>query len=358
MSDDGVRRLLVFRRGHIGDTVIALPAFWALRAHVPRAELTLLCDRSDAPSAVNAADVAMGTGLFADRIEYPTVAGDRPPGAWSMARLALTLRRRRFDAVAYLAPSLRSAAHVRRDTRFFAWSGIRRVLGGVYPDADPPRAAGEPLAKRPHEADRLLARLAESGVAVPASGAGRMDLAISDGERSEGARLLGDSGGRPRIAIGPGSKMAAKVWPEDRYRDTVSALIASHDVEPVVIGGPEDRVVAGRLIAAWGRGRDLCGVGLRQAVAAMERCRLYLGNDTGSMHLAVCASLRCVALFSARDQPGKWYPYGDGHAVLRRAVPCEGCMLTVCEVERMRCLTLIGVEEAATACRGLLGSTG
>jgi len=86
-----------------------------------------------------------------------------------------------------------------------------------------------------------------------------------------------------------------------------------------------------------------------ESAEALRRCTLYLGNDTGIMHLAAAVGTRCIAIFSARDHPGKWYPYGQGHVVIRKQIPCEGCYLTVCEEHRMACLMEINVEEVCQA---------
>src|SRR5207244_13352223 len=81
----------------------------------------------------------------------------------------------------------------------------------------------------------------------------------------------------------------------------------------------------------------------------ISRCTLYLGNDTGTMHLAAAVGTRCIAIFSARDHPGKWYPYGQGHVVIRKRVTCEGCLLTVLEEHGMRCRDEINVEVVCQA---------
>ena len=95
-------------------------------------------------------------------------------------------------------------------------------------------------------------------------------------------------------------------------------------------------------------------LGIRQSLAALRRCRLYVGNDTGTMHLAVAAGTRCVAIFSARDRPGLWEPYGSGHRVLRRKIECEGCELMECTEKGNACTLAIGVDEVVSACRSIL----
>ena len=113
-----------------------------------------------------------------------------------------------------------------------------------------------------------------------------------------------------------------------------------------------------RLLRRWMRGHSAAGqLSLRAAAAALGRCRVFLGNDTGTMHLAAAAGVPCVAIFSAREWPGMWHPYGVPSRVLRSAVDCEGCGLTVCSEHQNRCLTLISAEMAVQACSELLQAT-
>jgi ADP-heptose:LPS heptosyltransferase len=72
------------------------------------------------------------------------------------------------------------------------------------------------------------------------------------------------------------------------------------------------------------------------------------------MHLAAAVGTPCVAIFSARAQPGMWYPYGVPSRVLRKAVECEGCGLVECIEKKNECLKLIEVDEVLSACGELL----
>ncbi len=72
------------------------------------------------------------------------------------------------------------------------------------------------------------------------------------------------------------------------------------------------------------------------------------------MHLAVAAGIRCVAIFSARDWPGRWYPYGEGHRVFRADIDCEGCRLQTCTERGNACLRRIQADEVTAACEEIL----
>jgi ADP-heptose:LPS heptosyltransferase len=119
-----------------------------------------------------------------------------------------------------------------------------------------------------------------------------------------------------------------------------------------VFGGREDREIGDRLIDNWGRGYDAAGaLGLRPAAAALKRCALFLGNDTGTMHMAAAVGVPCVAVFSSRERPGVWFPHGDNHRVFRSQIECEGCGLVECVERQNECLRRISANEVLNACR-------
>lgn len=350
-----MRNVLVFRIGQLGDTIVALPAMHAARKHFAGARFTLLCDRHPGKARVLAADLLRGARIF-DAFESYVVddsRGGRLLRPFRMAGLMLRLRRGRYDTLVYLAPSTRTAEQVARDRKFFALAGIRNFYGMNGFAELPKKISGEPLATTAAESDLMMARLAEVGISVPAAGRGSLNLGLGESDEAEvkkWLRALPPDGGRAWLGVGPGSKMPAKRWPEERFREVVAQLIASRDMWPVVFGGPEDTAMAARLIAAWGRGFNAAGgLSLRGAAAALGRCKLYLGNDTGTMHLAAAAGVPCVAVFSSREWPGMWFPYGVPQKVFRSQIECEGCGLVECVEKRNECLNRIQAAEVLTA---------
>jgi ADP-heptose:LPS heptosyltransferase len=161
------------------------------------------------------------------------------------------------------------------------------------------------------------------------------------------------------LAVGAGSKMPAKRWPRERFRELGRRLLAADPaLHLLVVGGKEDAALGAALCAEWGvRSHNLAGrLSIHGSAAVLQRCRAYVGNDAGAMHLAGMAGIPCAALFSARDYPGQWEPCGAGHVILRHETECAGCMHTVCPYDN-KCLGLISVDEAERAVWKILRGT-
>jgi heptosyltransferase III len=91
---------------------------------------------------------------------------------------------------------------------------------------------------------------------------------------------------------------------------------------------------------------NLCGVtSPRETAAVMGRATLFVGHDSGPMHLAAAVGIRCVALFSARNLPRVWFPFGTNHRVIYHDVPCKGCGLETCVKFKKKCITSVSVDE-------------
>jgi ADP-heptose:LPS heptosyltransferase len=345
----------------LGDTLVSVPAFWALRDAFPKSRIAYLSSADPAnPQYVSARDVLPETGLFDEWISYPNLSsGIRDIG--SLLGLALKIRRKRFDAVFYLMTRYRTARQIDRDRFFFKLSGIKTIIGAEFIKShNLPLEIPKPIPRIESEASFLMRLLREKGI-VPTDREYRPELALTDEERRAAREWMEANGVTryegPRIAVGPGRKWDSKVWDEARYADVVARLIDSHDAIPVIFGGPEDREKGERLIGKWGRGANAAGeLNVRKAAAGLSECSLYLGNDTGTMHLAASVETTCVAMFSAVDWIGRFEPFGTQHTLFRRSVECEGCHSPICLNREYpnKCLALISADDVYDACVSVL----
>lgn len=353
-------KLLIFRIGHLGDTVVALPALWTLRQALPSSNLVLLTNiNSKNPHYISARNVLPEKGLIDGYIEYPseTTWIDR---SLSIIRLAAAIRRHRFDAVVYLMPRIRSNDHISRDKLFFAASGIQKLLGINFLQENRLDLSAEHPASIDSESDFLLNLIRSEGFNVGVQH--KTDLLISPAESYSAQQTFkkvtkGMPHGAKLVAIAPGSKWPSKIWGENNYAEVVKRLIETDNCYPVILGGKEDEAIGNRLLSVWQSGANLAGLlSVRESAAILMQCDLYLGNDTGTMHLAGAVGTPCVAIFAAIDVAGRWNPFGNENIIFRKFVECEKCMTPDCFNNNL-CLKLVTVEEVYKACSSRLAST-
>ncbi|HEY2846805.1 MAG TPA: glycosyltransferase family 9 protein [Pyrinomonadaceae bacterium] len=350
-------RILVFRIGQLGDTIVALPAFWMLRAAYPAASITLLTNSAPNHVGAVAANDVLPDGLFDNVISYPSNTRGFAALAQRLA-LANRIRRGRFERAYYLMPRNRTPAQISRDLRFFRLSGIKDVAGVRFHQQNLLEfPIPVPTPETSSEVDFLVEMLRSEGIDP---GDKSQDLLrLSKDERQAAARWLCENCLVPDseiiVAVAPGSNWPSKTWASDRFESVISRLMSQFNIFPVVVGGPQDRTAGDRLIDSWGRGANAAGrLTVRESAALLERCSLFLGNDTGTMHLAAAVGTPCVAVFSAVDWIGKWAPFGgQRNRILRARIDCEGCRLQACPYGN-KCLDLVSVDETFAACVDLL----
>jgi ADP-heptose:LPS heptosyltransferase len=344
-------RILIYQIGSLGDTIIAIPALRAIRSHYGcDAHLAVLHNLNDA-GVVTTQDVLSCTHLVNEFIAYKFEQSVAKKARMAYSLLS-QLRARQFDAVVSLLPSGRSSVALRRDTLFFRACGIRRTIGfQPVPDSVVrPRKDGKAM-EAPNESLIRLQRLSSGGISTEKDGLFRTPLLQPNGTdanmAAEWLRARRRYPERPLVALCPGCKKPANSWPLERFIDLGRRIVASGEAEILVLGGSADRTVANRMVAEWG-GEGLAAAGefsVAGSAALISHCRLLVGVDTGSSHLAAGVGVPCVVVQSANSYPGHWDPIGESHAVLRHSVPCAGCLLNECPVVGHPCMIGITVEE-------------
>jgi heptosyltransferase-3 len=356
-------RVLIYRLGSLGDTVVALPAFHLVAGAFPDAERRLLTNFPVASQAPPAAAVLEGTGTVHGYFRYS--AGTR---SWrELMRLWWQIVRWGPAVLVYLGPA-RGIDSARRDARFFRLCGIRRLIGvPVTEDMQQNRVTFDPALgcdTEEYEAQRLVRNLVELGVADLASPAS-WDLRLTAAEHARAASALAPAGGYPILAVSLGTKLQANDWEEPHWRELLGRLAALYPNHALALtGGDADREPSRRAAALWkeqasagrcGAVLNLCGeLTPRETAAVFARARVYIGHDSGPMHLAAAAGAPCIGIFSARGLPRRWFPFGSRHRVLYHRVSCSGCNLETCTIERKRCILSISVQEVLDSVQEVL----
>lgn len=364
--EPAIRRVLIYRLGSLGDTLIALPALHLVARAFPGAERCMLTNYPVSAKAPPAAAILENTGLVHRYLRYSV--GTRSPV--ELARVWTEIVRFRPQVLVYMAAG-RGVASARRDAAFFRLCGVPRLIGVPLSEAmdQPQREIGRgltqigapdvatpeiPFMLEP-EAARLTRNLAELGEAQ-LDDAASWELHLTGAERAKAAAVLAPAGSRPILAVSVGTKVQAKDWGRENWRALLTRLGQAFPQHALALAGAESESEASEFAAAlWSEGSagpvmNLCGrLTPRESAAVFARARLFLGHDSGPMHLAAAVQTPCVAIFAARNIPRVWFPYGERHRVLYHRTQCWGCGLETCLVERKRCLTGITVDDVFRA---------
>jgi lipopolysaccharide heptosyltransferase II len=152
----------------------------------------------------------------------------------------------------------------------------------------------------------------------------------------------------------PGAEYGpAKRWTE--FGPTALELSKRHGLHWLIFGTAKEKPIGDALIKVLGScATDLTGgTSLSELISQIQRCRLLLTNDTGTMHLAAFLGVPTVAIFGSTE-PALTGPLGQGHIVIRHHVECSPCFLRECPLD-FRCMKAVKVEEVVAAVERVLG---
>ncbi len=321
----------------MGDTILSYPTVQQLKALFPKSHLAILI-----PSYL----VDLWKTLpFVDEI-IPFQKKQGIGSIWEDLNLSQSLNERNFDLAVILPRSFRSAFHIylariplrigyRNEGRsLFLTHGIRRTEEMLH-------------VHRVYYYRKLLEPF------------GRIDdppspqIFLRDEDRKWADRTLKDLGipeGKPLIGMNPGATYGlAKCWYPDRFGRLGERLAKKWEAKILLFGKEEERPVVHEILHHLGEeGIDLTGkTGLLELAAVLERCTLLVTNDTGTMHVATAVGTPVVALFGSTP-PLVTGPWGEGHTVVKKSVPCSPCWKRICPTDH-RCMELITVDEVEKA---------
>lgn len=339
--------VVVFTQGHLGDILHAAPMMRQLREEREGWKTVWLVGPWVLPLAERFSAFADEIVAFAsDSFCHHRGVQKHRQSAWTQWRLGLWLRGmqpRAFIATGNEGPVARYLANM---TAAEIWSGIGdrcppRVGKGI-------RTCFLPYEKERYEADALMQLLRPLGIDVPQGGA-ELFFPVDEMSRRTAEDFLlqeGMAAERPLVLISPGSGWSGKNWPGGRFREVATWLERERGVQVAWIGSEGEAALAAPPPLP---GKNWFGrFSIPELAAVMERAALWLGNDSGPMHLAAAVGCHTVSLWGPTE-PGKWAPRGEKHRHIRRMERCPGCEYwnpaQRCQQEKHACMEAISVEE-------------
>lgn len=337
-------KILVRATNWVGDAIMSIPALCAIRQRWPDAQITIL-------ARPGVAELYNGQP-FADRV-MPFNAASRSPVA--MEVVAASLRAEQFDCAVLLQNAFSAAWLVWRakiaERIGYARDGRAILLSRVV---KVPRKGEIPT----HESFYYLELLRRAGWLEAIPQVAQISLALQAGAADAAEQRLREAGvraGGKRIAVAPGAAYgSAKCWSPDRFASVADALVDEFGADVILFGTSSELEIC-RQIADRMHHRPVVLAGqtsMGELPALFSRCSLFVGNDSGAMHVAAAVGLPVVAVFGSTD------PHGTAPVTFRRRlvqhpVACSPCFLRECPIDH-RCMERVSVEDVREAAVKLL----
>jgi lipopolysaccharide heptosyltransferase I len=317
LSDANIHRLLVVRLGSMGDVIHTLPAVTALRRSFPDAMIgwvieerwaELLCTLSTPRSGPRSPQRPL-----VDKIHTVNTRAWRSSPfsnqTWEQIAAGLSeLRAGRYEIAADFQGAARSALIAR-------WSGAPVIYGVAQPRENVASLfyTRQVLARGTHIIEQNLS-LAQAVARQPLE-ISPVEFPYDETAETESDRRLSDQDIGKFVMLNPGAGWGAKQWPAERY-GYVAKQLAEDGFKTLINSGPGEKNLAHAVEATSGGAAEEIACSLTQLIAITRRASLFIGGDTGPMHLAAALRIPVVGIFGPTD-PARNGPFGTRSMVLR-----------------------------------------
>jgi len=341
-------KILIRATNWVGDAIMALPALRAVRHRFPEANIAIVAR----PYVL---DLYRNQEMCDQLIPYDPHSTHS--GFSGRERLASELRSQKFD-VALLLQNAFDAAWLAWRAKIpervgYARDGRSLLLTKAIPVPKP----GEIPA---HEQFYYLELLRRAGWLESLEHASFITMNVSDPQRDRAAEFLTNAGSRTnvlRIAIGAGASYgSAKCWLPARFAELADRLQSQSVADVILFGTAAEAPVSNAISSAMRHPPiDLTGrTSIADLPALLSQCHLFIGNDSGAMHVAAAVGLPVVAVFGPTDPHGT-APVTPRCTIVQEKPYCSPCFLRRCPTDH-RCMTAVTSERVAAAAMSWLSS--
>lgn len=348
-----VRRILVFQNGGMGDVLRIFPLLQALHRARPDATLDVLVEPHQEVFALFPLRHMIADIIVIDYWRDQRTWRGRLP-------LIRELRSRRYDLI--ISPN-RGRGMVTSALLSFLIGAPCRVgftqdgSGFLYTTRVGFRADRSILEQN---LDLLRA------IGVPC-GRAHIPLTVPEAEGAIAEAFLARHGVGPRdllVAVSPGTGWQPdfRSWPVPRYVALVGGLLHRAGAKVVLLGG-KDQAETGVHIAGMNDGRVINAIGqtsIAQTAGLIRRSDLFIGNDSGLLHLAMGLKVPAIGIFGSTPPEQILIPDSPCVAVVRKDVPCRPCYthqpVFRLECHHFSCLRLISTDDVLETAERMLGT--
>ena len=331
------RRILVIKLDHLGDVLLATPVFSNLRRAYPSAQLHGLVGEWGEVGLRSHPDVDKIIRYNARFFCRP----GKPKPRYEVFTVLSLLRQQKYDLVIDLRGDWFTALFaLMKPTRYrldYAWLQVANKLG---------------LAQFTglHQFERNLDLLRMADIPTPCKLPTFHTTAADQKWADDFVQKSEIFPNRPLIIMHPGSPISLKRWRTERFAAVADWLIKQKNAQ-ILFVGTRDEVHIISTVQRQMRGKSINLAGettVSQLAELLKRCHLFLGNDSGPMHVAAAVGTQTIGLYGPGN-PARFGPIGLNCHAVRRQLHCPPCMGTSCKFGGEGCMKDIQVEHVIQA---------
>lgn len=199
-----------------------------------------------------------------------------------------------------------------------------------------------------HEVDRNMDVVRLAGAE---GGGGELVLYLSEDERTWAQDFVRSKGldlTPLLVGIHPGGSSFDKLWPAENFARVADYLVEKFGAKIMLFNGPGEDALAREIREAMTNSPvSAAGISLRQSAALTERCKLFICNDSGPMHIAAASKVPTIALFGPTDHV-RWRPRNEKSIIVRTDMDCWPCSAHKCRKE-FECMKSLPVDKVLDA---------
>lgn len=350
------RSILIIQTKFIGDIVLASTLARNLRLEFPGASIVFLCE-------AHLESFVVAHGLASEVVPFRRARARGTPleRGKELYATVKALRGFRFDLTIDLTDSKTSrllSGLVNAKTRV-GYNPPERPLKLL--ERQPANVFAKPFGfGGQHFVYRYLSPLEALGIDLRVTVPSLQPPPI---EAAKALALLGTHHIRPNafVAVHAGASFKGRQWQPERFAEAIDQIAAETGLGIVLVGGPGEGETAARIVAETATPVvDLVGaLSLETLLAVLEQARLFLGNESGPMHMAAAAGTPVVGLFGL-THPSRWGPVGVPSIALRPSMPCDCVAKDLCrrtDPSKACCVWRLEVKPVVEAAREILART-
>ncbi|MFH1645824.1 MAG: glycosyltransferase family 9 protein [Candidatus Omnitrophota bacterium] len=323
INKDKIKKILLITLSNIGDVVLTLPVYGALKKEFPQAKITVLVGTS-----------AKDLFCCEPSVEEVIVNKKRASFAETLD-MVLDLRKRKFDLIVDLKNTL-----------------YPLILGAKYHTSIFSLKREDSFPRR----EKHLARISSLGIRVDNIS---LPILYSDEDKDAVLQLLEKEGvnlGQPIIAVAAGAKSHIKRWPSENFTKFCKMITDKGLAQVVLIGDTSDIPITDSIMKAGIKGFfNLTGAtNLRELIFLISLCKVLITNDSAPLHIGSMLNIPVVAIFGPTDER-KYGPTSERSVVVKDDIKCRPCETALCRYD-LECMKNILPEEVFALLEKIFGN--